>query len=377
MVSDRLNRVMGTKRRSRLVQLFSKRGEHMMINARRVINCVVLAMWTSIPVIAGTAVYADTASPVKLEVISEDEGVAAVRPWDRPRQSLMIRNVGSEAVDIDKVAASCGCVSPKIEPTVIQPGETAELSFTLDPSDANQVTSVRFVLYPANGSPFPLDRQFKYRVRRDVLVSPMIDDVGGQVAGRPVSSVFTVSFSEEIEVSAVSLAAPREVNLQGAIGEPEMTYDREGNVVRTTVKVAIDGTAPRSLGEFSYHAGLMWKNGDDIVRVPLKVQGYAVSPVASEPEQIFFGYVTQSQPARKSVTLKYREDDVAITGVSMIGKEMESRAHIVSKNNDTIVVELTPREGQAGAFDEVLEMRVSSDKGDDVVAIPFVYVAGQ
>lgn len=74
-------------------------------------------------------------------------------PYDRAvTQEFLIQNEGGEPLEILGVTTSCGCTTARVDPEVLEPGGTARLWVTFDPTVHDPTTGpvVRFVYLRTN-----------------------------------------------------------------------------------------------------------------------------------------------------------------------------------------------------------------------------------
>lgn len=68
-------------------------------------------------------------------------------PQQKVEKALWIKNIGNAPLEIKRVSTSCGCTAASIDKTTINPGESANLTITFDPTEMEEVGSVEKVVY--------------------------------------------------------------------------------------------------------------------------------------------------------------------------------------------------------------------------------------
>lgn len=74
-------------------------------------------------------------------------------PRQKVEKTLWIKNIGSAPLEIRRVSTSCGCTKAAIDKTMIEPGQTANLTITFDPTEMEEIGPVEKIVYIRSNDP--------------------------------------------------------------------------------------------------------------------------------------------------------------------------------------------------------------------------------
>ena len=122
-----------------------------------------------------------------------------------------IKNVGDTQLEISKPSTSCGCTVAGVKPDKLQPGETAELSFTLNVGSRQGAVS-KSIIVPSND---PEQSRVNLSVRVDVKkvfeINPERVMLGDVRASTQTNFVVTVKHAdnEPLTIQRLEVKGPR------------------------------------------------------------------------------------------------------------------------------------------------------------------------
>ena len=87
-------------------------------------------------VLAATAIAEESRGP-RIRVEPESFDFGKVLPGRTLRKEFRLRNLGDDALVIERISRSCGCTAASIEVTALPPGESTPLRITVETRDAS------------------------------------------------------------------------------------------------------------------------------------------------------------------------------------------------------------------------------------------------
>jgi hypothetical protein len=82
--------------------------------------------------VLATAVLAEEAREPRIRVEPESFDFGKVLPRRTLRKEFRLRNLGDEALVIERISRSCGCTAAAIDVTTLRPGESTPLRVTVE-----------------------------------------------------------------------------------------------------------------------------------------------------------------------------------------------------------------------------------------------------
>ena len=87
-------------------------------------------------VLAATAIAEESRGP-RIRVEPESFDFGKVLPGRTLRKEFRLRNLGDDALVIERISRSCGCTAAATEATALPPGESTPLRITVETRDAS------------------------------------------------------------------------------------------------------------------------------------------------------------------------------------------------------------------------------------------------
>ena len=81
-----------------------------------------------------------SSQPPKISISEEEWDFGKVKEDERPVHIFTIKNIGREELIISRVRSACGCVATMLSSDNIQPGKSAELKITFNPTGYEGLT---------------------------------------------------------------------------------------------------------------------------------------------------------------------------------------------------------------------------------------------
>ena len=119
-------------------------------NPKRQHSALLLAVPGALVLLLLLAACGNPGPQIVVEPMSQDLGE---RLQERIELAYTVRNAGDALLRIEKVSTSCGCTEAELDRTDIPPGETAQLSVSLDPIEDDLFGDVRRVIYLRSNDP--------------------------------------------------------------------------------------------------------------------------------------------------------------------------------------------------------------------------------
>ena len=94
-----------------------------------------------------------TARKVELKLDSDHFDFGKINKYDNVHHTVVISNVGNLPMQVDSVIAECGCTVPKLDKTLILPGETATLDVGFSPFGSKGHVTKHLTIYVAGEAP--------------------------------------------------------------------------------------------------------------------------------------------------------------------------------------------------------------------------------
>jgi hypothetical protein len=256
---------------------------------------------TSVPVLlacvfvaASTrADWSDTAFPIK----AHDFGTVAVAAKTEFR--FPIENHFSSPMHIQSVRASCGCTTPIVEKSLIEPGQTGAVvaRFNTDTFKGKRGATLTVVIDQ------PLYSEVRLRVdgyiRSDMVFHPGAIEFGQLNEGQPATMSSSVAYAGRGDWSILDVHSNRPW-LRPSVLEKS----RSGGRVNYEIKVELSDDAP--VGFFQDELVVL-TNDRTMPRVSLRVSGQIDSALQVSPQAIALGSLKPGQSVTQKLILLGRE----------------------------------------------------------------------
>lgn len=128
-----------------------------------------MALFVALFLIASAATF----SQPKIEIVGgETFDFGEIYKGNKVERKVMLKNIGTQALVIDRVQASCGCTATILEEKTIEPGKTASLSVGFDSKSFNGQVHKNVTVF-SNDPAAPLKEvRFTAFVKEALTVSP-------------------------------------------------------------------------------------------------------------------------------------------------------------------------------------------------------------
>lgn len=124
-------------------------------------------------VLAVTFPLVSIAASPRLEISPKEHDFGEVQFGKQARTSFTVRNVGNQALVIDRVRTSCGCTRAELSSKDLPRNESTELTVTFDSSGLTAGKKVKTVFLESNDRNSPVTRVNIFAtVIREIIVEP-------------------------------------------------------------------------------------------------------------------------------------------------------------------------------------------------------------
>ncbi len=208
-------------------------------------------------------------------------------------------NNTKQTVTLGQPRVSCGCVTPALSKTQVEPGETAAVIAYMDTRRIPNagVTKTVIVFVPFQSPTFEeVSLKVTTVTRDDLLMSPDVLAFGTVTKGKGAKASTQVTFTSDPNWTV------NKATSTGAYVTPEFKLvSRNGTTVTYDVTANLDKDCPA--GNWTSDVYLETSNGAVAkLRIPVTVN--VTVPVAATPEAVAFGDVKVGTPAEQKVTIQ-------------------------------------------------------------------------
>jgi len=238
--------------------------------------------------------------------------------WDHEiaSETVVIRNVGTEPLELSGERGSCGCTVPRINPRVIQPGQAGEIEISFNPAGRAGPQRGKNVTVQTNDPTNPQVRvEVNVSVRQAVAVEPRVVNFG-QISINEMSvervSVYLRDASYEVEFDGV--LQPRgvegseffEVNrVELSEGDEPLELPGDMRKLGFVKRVDFEVIVPPNAQVGSHSRNIVFNTTAPTARtVETAARAMVMGDLRSQPQRIMLGQVMPDESLEREFTLQ-------------------------------------------------------------------------
>ena len=294
-----------------------------------------------ISTVALAADWTEGVFPVK----KHDFGTCAVGAKTEFR--FPVTNTFSTDLHIVTVRASCGCTTPTVETSYIQPGQTGTIlaKFNTDRFRGKKGATLTVIVDQPFYSEVTLE--VKGYIRSDIVFHPGSVEFGVVNQGESSSHSTRVLYAGRDDWQITSVRSE-----QPWLTPSVQQVSRGGGRVEYKLLVAIREDAPE--GYFQNNLIVM-TNDTNRPTVPLRVAGIVESKLKISPQAIALGRLKPGETISKRLVLKGRLP-FTIDSIKAKGWEVNFDKNNIARTTQLVTAKFTPTDATAGAQRTPLEI---------------------
>ncbi len=247
-----------------------------------------------------------------------------------------IHNPYQVPMQLQGVRTSCGCTTPTLPETVVQPGQSVPLitKFNSDNLQLNGQKKATVTL--TISSPISAELQFTVAgyIRTDIVVTPVEAAFGSMAEGIPKKLELAVNYAGRSDWQIVKLSSPFSF-----VKADFQEVERQGNHVKYLIHVGIEGDAPDG-----YLENLLVAHTNDrrLTSFPIRVTATVEKPLEFSPANVALKEIKPNESIEQLLVIKWK-GKFQIKDITSDIAEIRFNRPIESKNAFALNLKIAPR----------------------------------
>ncbi len=272
---------------------------------------------------------------------------------DQVAGKFTFKNSGEAVLELKKPTTSCGCTVAKLQPETLKPGETGELSFTLN-IGMSKGHIEKHITVPSNDPQTPsVNLTIKADIKPTFEINPQQINLGDLHQGITTNAVVTIKRVDGKKL-AISKVEPSNPTLTAKIQPSENPDEQSAQIL---IEAKADG-APRRFTD----SVKIFTEATDKPAFIVTVVGRVIGDIALTPEALFWGISDPSNwpgpspevmTTRKVTVASTKNEPLELRNVTSTVKELTLEVETVETGKTyTVLAKLSqpPAESERGTI---------------------------